>query len=180
MKKFFLILFTLQVCLGCTLNQTVGPDEEDEFRIYSGMLYPGFDIGVAHSSGNTNWLEEKEGFLKMSYPSGEWGSVFFVTGTVSDPPRPSEDFSDFKKLAVELRGESGGECVEIGIKDVADPDNGEETKIPITLTDAWTSYVFPLSDFFTADLENLYVVAEVVFTEQEARTVYLQRIVYVP
>ena len=137
--------------------------------IYDGRLNRGYDMGVASSGGQSGWVTNKDGYMRMAYPSGQsWGAVFITYGKPKGFPRPGKDFSGFGKLSVELRGANGGEVVEIGLKDNEDPDDGSEAKIPLTVTKEWKTYEIPLSKFFTADLKNLYVITEFVFGYESA------------
>ena len=146
-----------------------------------GGLASGYDIGLNTSGGRTDWITENNDAICMAYPSGQaWGAVFITVGEPRDPPRPSQDLSAFQKLSLELRGENGGETVLVGIKDRTDPDNGAETKIAVSnLTTDWQAFEFPLSDFVTADLTQLYVVTEFVFEQSTAATVCFRNIQYV-
>ena len=101
----------------------------------------------------------------MAYPSGQsWGAVFITAGKAKPQPRPGKDFSNYNQLSLELRGQAGGESVSIGIKDNKQLDDGFETKVPVSsLTTDWKSFAIPLSQFTDADLNNLYVVIEIVF-----------------
>jgi len=123
-----------------------------------------------------------EGAMKMAYPPGQsWGAVFITVGQPKDPPRPWKDYSSFRAISVDLRGEIGGESVEVGIKDSSDPDDGSETKILVPqLSTGWQTYEFPLSSFDTADLEKLYVVTEFVFAGPTSQTVYFRNVRYFP
>lgn len=115
----------------------------------------------------------------MTYPSGQsWGSVFITEGKPIPPPRPGKDLSKYHQLSLELRGQVGGEFMLIGIKDKNKPDDGTETKVPVSgLTTDWKPFVFPLSKFKGADLHNLYVVIEFVFAGTPA-TVCARNIQY--
>jgi hypothetical protein len=115
----------------------------------------------------------------MSYPAGQtWGAIFITIGEPRNPPRPSQDFAAFDTLLVEMRGESGGESLDIGLKTSDQPDNGSETKLPLSLTSEWHRYTFPLTEFRGTDLRTLYVVAEFVFSGPNAQTVYLRNVRY--
>ncbi len=139
-----------------------------------------YDMGVDSSGQRRDWLETTEGAMKMAYPAGQsWGAVFITVGPPADPPRPWKDFSPFRTLSVELRGKNGGESVEIGIKDSSDPDDGSETKTLVSqLSSEWKTYEFLLSSFDSADLGELYVVAEFVFAGPTAQTVYFRNVRY--
>jgi len=137
-------------------------------------------MGVDSSNNTTNWLTDMNGSMRMSYPADQsWGSVFITVGSPTNPPRPSKDMSSFQSISMQLKGEQGGESIQIGIKDANDPDDGSETKITINnLSTQWQTYTFPLSSFTTADLTKLYVVTEFVFSGSTAQTVYFRNIQY--
>jgi exo-beta-1,3-glucanase (GH17 family) len=141
-----------------------------------------YDMGVNSSKGEKNWVQTTGGVMRLEYSAGQdWGAVFVTVGTPVEPPRPWKDFSSFGTLSVELRGEHGGESVEIGIKDADDPDDGTETKFRIEdIPEDWQIYNIPLSTFTTAELERLYVVAEFVLSGARARTIYIRNIRYLP
>lgn len=171
-KKLSILVFTLFIISGSVYAQ--------DYPIFVGQkLTDGFDMGVNTDKGKTAWLEDMNGFMKMTYPSGQvWGAVFITKGKPKNPPRPFKNFSGYTKLTVEMKGKKGGENIEIGIKDNTDPDNGQETKKTITLTNDWKVYEFNLSDFKTADLSHLYTVIEFVFGGSNGRTVYFKNVKY--
>lgn len=148
------------------------------YSIYDGTLTEGYDIGVNTSDGLTNWIENEGTHIKMEYPPNQsWGAVFITWGTPVPPGnRPFQNFSGYITLSVDLKGEEGGETVEIGIKDNLDPDNGSETKISVHLTAEWRTYEFLLNRFNTADLKHLYVVTEFVFSGRTSKTVYFRNV----
>jgi len=142
-------------------------------------LSSGFDMGVNSSGGRTDWLINEVTQFRMAYPAGQlWGAVFVTVGRPVDPPRPSMDFSAYQTLLIEMRGEKGGEEVDIGIKDSTQPDNGTETKIRVALSVNWRIYAFPLSKFTGADLKKLYALTEFVFDGTAAKAVFFRTIRY--
>jgi hypothetical protein len=155
--------------------------------IYIGTtLCSGYDMGVDDSAGRRDWVTDMDGYMRMAYPGGlDWGAVFITVGPPRDPPRPGQDFSAYRFLSVELRGERGGESVNIGIKDNDDPDDGREKKLLASgLTTSWQTFTFALSDFRTADRADptrLYVVIEFVFEPGwPGQTVYFRNVKYLP
>ena len=112
----------------------------------------------------------------MSFPAdATWSSVYITVGAPTDGIRPYRGFSQFKTLTLELKGEHGGETVQVGLKDSTDPDNGKETTVTIdNLGTQWQTYNIPLSSFQTADKTKLYVVTEFVYNGAEAQTVYFR------
>ena len=142
---------------------------QTDHTIYDGRLSRGYDMGVASSGGQSSWVTNQAGYMRMAYPSEQsWGAVFITFGKPRNFPRPGTDLSMYEKLSIDLRGLKGGERVEIGLKDSQDPDNGTEAKIPITVTKEWNTYEIPLSKFYTADLSKIYVITEFVFGYESA------------
>jgi hypothetical protein len=137
-------------------------------------------MGVDSSNGRTDWLSNLDSNMRMSYPADQsWGAVFITVGTPTSPPRASKDMSSFQSISMQLKGEHGGESIQIGLKDADDPDNGLETKLTINnLSTQWQTYTFPLSSFTTANLQKLYVVTEFVFSGSTAETIYFRNIAY--
>jgi hypothetical protein len=160
----------------------------DIFVEGSGVLSAYYDLGVdTFPDRRHDWLSADNGELKMSYPgSRDGGAVFVTVGTPTSPPRPWKDFSEFDTLSLEMGGESGGERLEIGIKNRADPNNGGETRIVETLPKGYRSYPykFPLKKFASGHLRvpeglrQLNVIVEFVFPGPRAETVYVKNIRY--
>ena len=145
-------------------------------------LSAGFDMGVSSSEGRHDWLEKnnEEGIFKLAYPSGQsWGSVFITVGKPTGPEnRRSKDFSGYQTLSVEMKAEPGTKVIDIGIKTNSQADDGTEAKISVKLVPEWKTYELSLKDFKGTDTKNLYVVAEFVFGESNAQTVYVRNIKY--
>ena len=148
----------------------------DVYDIFDGHLHSKLDMGLSTSGGKTGWLQVINGEIRMDYPAGQnWGAMSITVGkSVPLSQRKGTDFSKYKSLVLELKGNEGF-VVEIGLKDKDDDDRGLETKIPLTLKKDWTVYKIPLNKFQTADLTKLYAVTEFVFTEK-AQTVYARKI----
>jgi hypothetical protein len=143
-----------------------------------------YNMGVDSSGHKREWVAVRDGELKMLYPANQqWGTVFITVGKPADHGRSWKDFSEFKFLTLELRGEDGGEPVEISIKDRSAPNDGER-RVSVKLGTRYQSYSFPLADFASPrfrvprDLDEIYVVAQFVFTRENARTVYARNIRY--
>src|SRR2546421_11620811 len=118
-------------------------------------------MGGDSSQARTDWLRKENQHLRMDSPPGQdWGAVFITVGTPKAPPRPFQDFSTFEAVAIALRGEIGGEELEVGIKSNEQPDDGSETKLKVKLTPEWKVYRFALTRFVGADLQRLYVPLE--------------------
>lgn len=141
-----------------------------------------FDMGVDTSKQKRDWLTKESDCFKMSFPADQkWAAVFITYGEPTDPPRRSIDLSAYRTLSIGMKGASGGETVEVGIKSNTQPDNGKEKKITVVLTDEWQEYPFPLERFIgngLQDLKNLYVVTEFVYNGAKPQTVYVRNIKY--
>ena len=77
----------------------------------------------------------------------------------------------FDKLVLELKGDAGGETIDVNLKDGDDPDDGTQTNIALQLTDQWKQYEMDLADFETADLKKLHVLAFVFYKEPQSFSV---------
>jgi hypothetical protein len=153
------------------------PDRSERVILDNRGLHNLYDMGVDSSGSRRDWLHTTGEGMQMAYPSGQaWGAVFITVGAPVDKPRPWRDFSGFTTLRVEMRGATGAETVEVGIKDALDPDDGSEVKEAVSLSDQWETYEFTLTDFSGADLQRLYVVTEFVFAGSDAQTVSFRRI----
>lgn len=94
--------------------------------------------------------------LHIDYLGGaEWAGIWFPAGLLG--ANGSRDYSVFEKLVLELKGDTGGETIQVNIEDRDDPIDGTSTKVPLTLTDEWKIYEIDLSEFKTADLRILTV-----------------------
>ncbi|MGA2405632.1 MAG: hypothetical protein ABSF81_02645 [Bacteroidales bacterium] len=174
-KLIFKILLQLIICSIMSLSLLA-----QNHPIYVGQrLSPGYDIGVNTSNGQTGWLSDSLSYMKMVYPSNQtWGAVFITVGVPTNSPRPYRNFAMYRSISLEMKGAKVGENVDIGIKDNTDLDNGQETKIAVTLTIKWKEYEFLLNRFVTADLSHLYVPIEFVFGDLNGSTVYFKNIKY--
>ncbi|OHE72432.1 MAG: hypothetical protein A2007_01040 [Verrucomicrobia bacterium GWC2_42_7] len=142
-------------------------------------LFSGLDMGVNSSGGKTNWLSNDDAYMTMSYPASQsWGSVFITVGKPKEPPRPKRDMSAYDMLTVEMKGATGGEQIEIGLKTNTQPDDGSETKVPIKLTSDWQTYRFSLDKFTGIDLTRVYVLIEFVFSGTNSQTVQVRNVKY--
>jgi hypothetical protein len=183
----FLIGFLL---IGCAATSTAVPaDTPTTTTIKSQIIYKGttltqgYDMGVDTSDGLRNWVVDTHDSICMNYPGDQgWGAVFITFGkSVPFGQRPGQDLSAYKTLSMDLKGEKGDEYLSIGLKDKSDEDNGSERKYNVKVTNDWKSYTFPLSDFDTADLTQLYVVTEFVFEpDTPAESVCFRNIEYLP
>ncbi len=151
-----------------TVLPTIGLcQRSNEHIVYDGKkLTSGYDIGVDSSGHKHDWLRDAGNELVMTYPNSQaWGAVFVTVGKAKRSPdeRQSKNFSHLTTLVISMKGASGGERVDVGIKDRNNPDDGSETKKTVILTNTYRQYSFALADFTTADLQDLYVVTEFVF-----------------
>ncbi|MBI4472186.1 MAG: hypothetical protein HY646_05925 [Acidobacteria bacterium] len=166
----------MMILLAVTAN---GLKAQTRDVLVQSTLTEGFGMGVNSSGGRTDWLIRESTHFRMAYPSiQQWGAVFITVGDPRDFPRPSQNFSAYRLLSVDMRGSQGSESLEVGVKDNTQADNGTETKIPVTLTNDWRTYHFSLGRFSRADISRLYVVIEFVFAGATAQTVDFRNVRY--
>ena len=176
MKKLLICVCLVLFVLTFSCNDDNGPSSTStptptptpipvDYPILSeGILVTGFGMGVDDSQQLRNWVSQTGNIQMIQYPGGlDWGAVFITVGDPGSTPRPSRDFSQYTKLAIQMRGVSGGECVQIGMKDVDDPDDGSEKKKDVRLTADWSTEEFNLVSDFDCQLNRVYVVTEFVF-----------------
>ena len=177
MKLFLGLLITLFL-----LTSGIVSSAEEDFVIYDGnKLTDGFDLGVDSSEHRYDWVKNKGNEFEISYPDGQtWGAVFITVGPPTSvvDERGTVDFTAFGALEISMKGAKGNEIVEIGIKDKTDEDDGSETISKRKLSDQYAIYRFPLRNFKTADLNELYVVTEFVFKVATPTTIYFNSIKY--
>ena len=151
----------------------------DPIVFMDGRLGSGLNMGVASSGGISNWVEVS-GYINMKYPAKQkWGSVFITVGEPTQKPRPARDYSNYRKIVLEMKGEKGGESILIGLKDKDNPDDGSESKARLTLTSDWATYELNLNENFkTADKKKLYVVTEFVF-ESRPQSILVRKIQFI-
>lgn len=173
-RRMFLTGFCASAVAACAPAGTQIKDV-----LVDAQLTAGFVMGVNSSGGKTDWLTPENGYMKIAYPENQaWGAVFITVGPPVNPPRPSMDFSLYRTLLIDMKGDPGTKQVDIGIKAKTQPDNGTEKKLPALITSAWRTHRFSLNMFTGADLHNLYVVAEWVFGGAKAQTVYVRNVRY--
>lgn len=138
-----------------------------------------YELGVDTSHQRRDWLSQASDALKMAYPPGQtWGAVFLTVGDPIPPgSRPGQDLSHCTTLQVDLRTDTAGAGLSIGMKDKDQPDNGTETKIRVTPTKTWTTNTFHLTNFTGTQLSAIYVVIEFVFEPNDPpQTVYFRNV----
>jgi hypothetical protein len=159
-----------------------GESAEERAVVLQGIrLGRGLGLGIDTSEKRRDWVRptSDKTALELTYPGDPvYGAVFITVGALVDRNRPGWDYSTFRALEVELKGATGTERVEIGVKSSDQPDNGLEAKVAYTLAAEWKVYSVPLSAFKGANLKKLYVVAELVFDDKPAK-VFVRRIQYV-
>src|SRR5262245_23127233 len=68
-------------------------------------LAPGYDLGISTSHGQVGWIHDEGGSIRVEYPGNQqWGAVFVTVGPARVPPWPSEDFSEFSLLRIDVKG----------------------------------------------------------------------------
>lgn len=173
--RFHLILPVLLAFGPVLFAQT----EQKKDILIGSQLTEGFDMGVDSSGHLYEWVVKEDGQFRMVYPAGQsWGAVFITVGMSTPPPRMSLDLSAFSTLFIDMRSDKLDTDVEIGIKDKNQPDDGTETKVKVYLTPTWRTYTFRLAGFTRADLHQLYIVTEFVFSGNGPKTVYFRNIKY--
>ena len=143
----------------------------------NGLIADYYDISGDSSFERELIHQEEMETVEINFPKNDWGVCYFYNGQGSIEQIRTKDFSIYKTLKLELKGEEGGEKVEIGLKDETNPTDGSETKVELTLSKDWEFYEIPLSAFKGTNLKKLFMVAEFVF-ENEPRKINVRHIEY--
>lgn len=106
--------------------------------------------------------------LRLTYLGGEpWAAFWFGPRALSQVyGRPTSNFSRYDRLVLEMKGESGGEVLQVNLKDKDDPDDGSQTNLEVVLSEEWQTYDFDLSKFDNADLEKLSALSFLILQEE--------------
>jgi exo-beta-1,3-glucanase (GH17 family) len=152
------------------------------FDVAVGGLESGFDMGIDTSNHIFQWLTFQAGIFTLNYPAGQqWGTAF-ITACKAVPPAQrtvSIDLSAYRSLVFDMRATVNGACVQVGIKDRYQPDDGTEAKTDQCLTTQWTTYMRPLS-VYSATLTSVYTAFEVIFKGGAGFTIQLSNVRYSP
>ena len=125
----------------------------------NGTNFDGFyELGNARSDNKPilTFNNSKEHYY--IFPNVEWAVLYYRNPFSTFGDKPTKDYSSYQTLKLELKSNSGGETINIALKDADDPDDGSETNVPIVLTNQWKTYEIPLSEFKTANLKELFIV----------------------
>lgn len=145
--------------------------------LINGQVPTGFDVRYAASGLFPNYITRENDYLVMEYPANSyaWASSYFAVNAM-DGRVDEMDFSPFSKVIIEMKGETGGEEFEIGMKDINDPANGSETKIKIELTNEWQVFEFETEEFVTADMKRIMVPLAFVFEGPVGKKVHVKTV----
>lgn len=173
-----LTLYLLAIASSALAQDATTSEDSRKDIMINSSLARGFDMGVDSSDHVKKWVRKLPEYLEIAFPAyQEWAVVFITVGKPVDPPRSKwVDFSAYKTLSIDMRGEKGGELVEIGIKSNIQEDDGTETKITVKLIPEWKTYTFSLTEFQGADVSHLYVVAEFVYNNKHPQTIHVKNI----
>ncbi len=139
-----------------------------------------FVMGYSQSNSNDNWRiynNYKIGEFEMHFPKAEWGVTYFTNRSQAFADKVAKDYSSYKTLQIVAKSSEKSGLAFIVIKDIYDPDDGSETRVPILLTDEWQTFNLPLEAFKTADLTRLHMVAGFLLLK-DAQTIYIKNIEY--
>jgi hypothetical protein len=145
--------------------------------LINGEVPTGFDVRFAASDLFGEHIYKEEDYLVMEYPANsfEWASSYFAVNALNG--RVDEmDFSTYSKVVIEMRGASGDEVFDIGMKDINDPPDGTESKIKVELTAEWKVFEFETKQFVTADMDRIMVPLGFVFEGPIGRKIHVKSV----
>jgi len=145
--------------------------------LINGEIPTGFEPKYAASGLIDDYFLNEEDYFVIEYPENtyDWGSPYFEVNALDG--RVNEmDFSNYTKIFLEMKGETGGEKFEIVMKDKNDPPDGSESRVKIELTDQWKIYEIETNQFKTADMQLIMVPLGFVFQGPLGRTIHVRSI----
>ena len=142
-----------------------------------GNLSSFYNRGSAAVNNTDNWYKFKPNMVEVEFPQIEWSYVYFHNGFGTTQNQLFKDYSMYTSIKLELKGAKGGELVYMTIKDKDDPEDGSETRIPITLTNTWETYEISLSDFKTTNFKKVHVVSGIL-SLKDAQSISIRHIEY--
>ncbi len=143
---------------------------------YLSNYYSNLDDYSEPVEGSMNSVFLKE--FRIEFPAIEWGVSYIYVGKGSVEQLATKDYSSFKTIRLELKGEKGGELIKIALKDETNPTDGSEAKVSLTLTSEWKWFEIPLSAFEGTNLKKLFMPLAFVF-EKDATTIGVRNVEYV-
>jgi hypothetical protein len=146
--------------------------------IINGFQTPYYSNLEAYSTPiNLSYVSPFYEELQVDFPGMEWGVFYIYVGQGSVEQLETRDYSSYNTLRLELKGEKGGEKIQISIKDETNPTDGSEAKVPLILTNEWKIYDIPLSKFEGTNLKKLFMPAAFIF-EKDAAVISIKNIEY--
>ncbi len=145
--------------------------------IQNGNLSSFYQRGLAAFNNFASWSFNKPNSIEANFPEMEWGYLYFFNDFDTTQNPLFKDYSIYNSIKLELKASKGGELVYITIKDKDDANNGNETRIPLTLTNTWETYEIPLSHFKSTNFKEVHVAAGLLFLDN-AKSVSIRHIEY--
>lgn len=144
----------------------------------NGKVPSGFELIYAQSSNEYyDGVKFEDDYTILTYPENnfDWGSPFFTIEALNG--RVTEmDFTKYKNVILEMKGENGGEKFALMMKDKYDLPDGKESRVTITVTKTWETYEVPIDQFETADKKIIETPLGFVFLGSEGRTIHVRSI----
>lgn len=145
--------------------------------LIKGKVPTGFSLLNSASGLVKDYFTFEEDYLTLEYPEDtyQWASPYFVVSALSG--RVNEmDFSGYDKMIIEMKGNVGGETLDLTMKDKNDPADGSESRLKLELTKDWKTYEIDTNHFKTADMSVIEVPLAFVFQGPTARKIHIRSI----
>ncbi|MDT0596383.1 hypothetical protein [Glaciecola petra] len=139
-----------------------------------------FVSGYAESGNNENWQNNNRpqiGEFEMQFSETEWTVTYFMNRSQAFSDRVSKDYSSYNTLQIVAKSSAKSGLAYVVIKDIDDPDDGTEARVPIQLTNEWQTFNLPLEAFTTADLSRLHMVVGFLVLK-DVQTIHVKSIEY--
>jgi len=146
--------------------------------LVNGKVPSGFALIYAQS-GNEYFdgVKFEDDYTVLTYPENifAWGSPYFsikaLNGRVTEM-----DFTKYKNVILEMKGEIGGEEFALMMKDKYDLHDGKESRVNLKVTNTWETYEVPIDQFETADKKIIETPLGFVFLGSKGVTIHVRSI----
>ena len=138
------------------------------------------DFGTIYAQSGKEYYDginfENDAMI-LTYPDNKlaWGSPYFTIDALNNRVNEME-FTKYTNIILEMKGANGGEEFAIMMKDKYDLPDGKESRVDITVSKSWETYIVPIEKFETADKEIIQTPLGFVFLGDQGRTIYVRSV----
>lgn len=154
------------------------PVRSSDKWIYKNGVVPGYAFCQSSGENSTMFLNENNGTMQIKYvpKKMDWGMAYLLDGTQN-----CTNIEPYQSLSLDLKSILGPNTVNIGIKDIADPNDGMEERVQCYLSGNWETFDVPLHVFLCnqtreIDIKKIKVPFEVIFKGDTTQEIAIRNV----